>query len=230
MKFFRQIPMNEAGEGAGGGGGAPAPAPAAPAAPAPDAPVTRAELGSMIGDAIAKALAAKQPEAPKPDPKPEPKPDQSMPEWAQGIVSQVQQLTQAQAQQQVAATKQRLMSTVLAGVPDAQRGTATLAVEGMLATTGVQLSPTTDVSALAQQLTATLRANHASLFIMPGSSRPAVQVGPDGKPDYSGTRSLGELTPEQIRQIPDADFDRLVRGGGTSHESGMVPQNLFLRR
>lgn len=228
--------MNEAGDASGGGGaGSPAAAPAAgvaapaaPAAGANDAPITRAELPALIADAVTKALGGIQPkpEAPKQE---APKADPNMPEWAASMAAQVQQLTQAQEQAQTQAAKQRLMSTVLAGVPEPQRGVATLAVEGLLATSGIKLDGATDVAAVAQTLTANLKANFSSLFITPGSSRPAVQVGPDGKPDFSGFRSITEVPPDLIAQLPDADYRRLRSGMSPDSGRGARPTNRWNR-
>lgn len=249
MKFFRQILMNQAGEGTGAGGAAAAPAapaapqaPAAPAAPpvAPPAnpivragaeddtaPVTRGELKALMAklDALAKPA--------EPKAAPAPTPAGGAPAGGESLIAaladEVRALRQEREQDRSQSVRKQLVDVVLAGVPEANRSTADAVVQHIIASTGMKIDGSISIDASAKNLQALLRANHANLYAEAGSSRSAVQVGPNGRLDYSGVRNLSELTPEQIRQISDDDFDRIVRGTNTS-DGASIPRNIFQRR
>lgn len=249
MKFFRQILMNQAGEGTGAGGAAAAPAapaapqaPAAPAAPpaAPPAnpivragaeddtaPATRGELKALMAklDALAKPA--------EPKAAPTPAPAGGAPVGGDSLIAaladEVRALRQEREQDRSQSVRKQLVDVVLAGVPEANRSTADAVVQHIIASTGMKIDGSISIDASAKNLQALLRANHANLYAEAGSSRSAVQTGPDGKLDYSGVRNLSELTPEQIRAIPDADFTRITNGGA-SGDSAQVPTNMFQQR
>lgn len=184
IKFVPQsLRMSAAGaEGGAGAGGAgaggqqpgapqtPATPPITPAAPNGDnAPVTRAELNAFADALVAKLKAegpkVEQPDAPKGG-------DDMTTQLLRELSSKVDGLTAQQKAQQLAGRKQQLVSAALDGVPDVNRGLASLALEGLLASTGVNLDAEgVDVNALAKQLGTTLRTQYASLFTAPGSPK-----------------------------------------------------------
>lgn len=223
------------GEGAGAGGGQPgagqqpqvqAP-PAGTAATPPgnppsggDAPVTRAEFDALMS----KIDKLGQPPAP-PDAS---KGGDDMPEWAKALNTKIDGITAQHKAQEIAGRKQQLMSTALAGVPDANRGLATLALEGLLAASGMKLEDV-DVAQVAQQLGATLRAQHGTLFVDAGSKFSAIPKGANGTYDWSGVRSMAEIPPELISKVPNEVIDRIVNGGGGEADDSL-PRNIFYSR
>lgn len=234
--------MSEAG-GGGGGGGSPAgqggnanPA-APPAAPAPaaqgngEAPVTRAEFNALMAkiDALGQP-----PKPPEPPPKPEPpKPDgEAMPEWAKALHGEIVELKTERKTEVLAAKRQQLVNAALTGVPDANRALASLALEGLMASSGVSLeAKDVNLDQLAQQLGTTLRTKHASLFTNPGSQYSAIPAAANGGFDWSGINSMAEVPPEMISKIPDDVYRRLRHGGGAPGgvmpDGSIVPRNRF---
>lgn len=225
MKFFGSIPLfNEAGE-AGGGGGAGTSAPGSvppPAAPAPaavaqpanagDAPVTRSEFDALMAklDKLAAPPAAPPPKTPE---APRTEADQLA-----DLTAKVTALLGQTQQQQNIQRKQQLVDAALAGVPEQNRGLAQLALDGLLASTGVKLDGADiNIGALAEQLGGQLRTQFgASLFNVPGSQFKAVPKAANGGFDWTGVRSLAEVPPEMFKHIPDDVYRRLRAGGGSS--------------
>jgi hypothetical protein len=144
------------------------------------------------------------------------------------LAQEVQALRQDREAERSKTARQSLVNAALADVPEANRGTAALVVEAMLSNHGVR-PEAVDVGATAKNFAVLLRANHANLFAVPGSKISAVQVGPNGQPDFSGVRSLAELTPEQVRAIPDGDLSRIINGAASADPNGLVPTNMFQR-
>jgi hypothetical protein len=251
MKLFTMgLLLSAAGEG-GGAGGAPAPAgqqPAAPqqpgTAPQPGAPppsngaVTREEFNALNGKidkliALGSSAPAPGPAAPAPGPAAPPAsgPSPDMPDWAKAINNKLDALGQKQTEAELGERKRQLVSAVLEGVPEANRGLASLALEGLMTTTGVRLDqPGVDVNALAQQLGATLRTQHQSLFAVQGSTYSAIPKGSDGKYDFSAVNSLAEVPPDLMRFIPDPIYARLRDGlpaQGSQRNGEFRPVNRF---
>ncbi len=221
-RMFQCFLMIAAGEGQGGGGAGGA-APPAPPAPPPEAPVTRAEFAALQTklDALSKVEPPKV-EPPKVEPpKVEPKPgDAEVPQWARDLQQVVGGFVATQASSQIAARKAQVIQAITSGMPEANRNLAALAVEGLLASSGIQIDVSTDVAKVAEQLGATLRTQHESLFKSAGSSFSALPVGPDGKIDYSGVRDLSELSPEMLRALPVSEYARLRVGAPSAGASG----------
>jgi len=212
---------------------------AAPQGQAPgESPVSRAEFQALMA-AVSKLAAspAPAPQAPAPTPTAAPAAAQGdeIPAWAKNLLPQIESLASTQAAQQLAAKKSQLLNAVLAGVPDQNRGLAALAVEGMLASSGFDLSKAQDLGPIGAQLRDTLVNQHKAIFNTPGSQYSALPARGDGSYDWSGVRSLNELSPEMLAVIPQDEYRRLASGGGgapmTTRGSGGVvsfrPRNKF---
>lgn len=199
------------------------PAPSQNATPAPaqpqtqqggDAPVTRAEFQALL--AKLDGLTAPKPEA-KPEPKEEPT---SMPKWAKEmgldqLAGTIKTLAQTQAQATLAGKRQALQAAVLADVPEANKALAQLALEGLITSSGIDLS-TADVAKVAPQLATALREQVGqALFTTTGSKFSAIPSKGNGEFDWSHVNSLEEVPPGMISKIP-ADVWRRLNGGEAS--------------
>jgi hypothetical protein len=163
------------------------------------------------------AAARQPPAAPPPAPPTTGKPDpDAPPAWAKDLIDQnaalkreVAELADARKAEAGAARVRALVDQVSAAVPD-QRLHSLVApmISGLIA----EGKATADADPAA--LLVTLRTTHPSLFASaPGSPRSAVQTGPDGRvTDWSTVRSLDDLTPQQIKDMPDEQVDRIVSG------------------
>lgn len=163
------------------------------------------------------AAARQPPAAPPPAPAPTGKSDpDAPPAWAKELLDrnaalerQVVELADARKAEAGAARVRALVDQVSAAVPD-QRLHQLVAplISGLIAEG--KASADADPAALL----VTLRTTHPTLFTSaPGSPRSAVQTGPDGRvTDWNTVRDLNDLTPQQIKDMPNEQVDRLVSG------------------
>ena len=201
--------------------------PAQPAPPAPAAPANAdmQAMLSLLSELKSEIDTLKQPKAP--EPKPEPKAGTAgAPEWAGAIIEKLNRLEADKAASELHSKKQSLSQSVLADVPEPNRGAADLALRGLLA--DVQLGVDTDVSALAKSLSTQLRSAAPQLYVS-GSGLAAMQLGPDGKPDWSQVRSFDDIPPSLVSQTPMEVVARIRAGAGSS-ENLAIPQPLYRTR
>lgn len=236
--------------GAGGTGGESTPNPNPGAAPSsspagtssatagqntPSAPVTREEFQALNAK-LDKLLESKAPSAGQNTPAPAPasgKPPDAMPEWAREMSAKMDAFTAETAKRDAADRRRDVVSKILSEVPDANRGLAELAVDGLLSKQAINFGDKAlDVDAVAKQLGQALRTQYGEqLFQLPGSPFKAVPKTSDGKPDFSSFTSLAEVPENYVQHIPDDDYRRLTAGasaGSRPHE--IRPYNNFNRK
>lgn len=200
--------------------------PAQPAPPAPAAPAN-ADMQALLGllsEMKSEIDALKQAKAPESKPEPKAVPA-GAPEWAGAIIEKLNRLEADKAASDLRSKKQSLSQSVLADVPEPNRGAADLALRGLLA--DVQLGVDTDVSALAKSLSTQLRSAAPQLYSVPGSRLAAMQQGPDGKLDWSQVRSFDDIPQSLISQTPMEVVARLRAGSQTSGANSAIPLPLF---
>jgi hypothetical protein len=168
--------------------------------------------------------------APAPKPEPEPKSAKELDVAALAkalgldkLAPQIEALAKANEASQIATKKAQAFDLALSGIPDQNRPLATLALEGMLATAGVDLSKA-DPNRVAKQLQTALREQHVSLFSVPGSKYSAIPARPDGQYDWSGVQSLDEVPPGMISKMPKEVWERIRAGGGGVRPGEYIPQ------
>lgn len=227
----------EGEEGGGGGGGdsqsSGAPAETTAGQNAPAAPnVSREEFDSLSAklDRVLEGLEKKQ-SAGQSAPAKKPTSEAEQPEWARNLEKKLDSINADKAKEAAANRRRMLVDKVLAGVPDSNRGLAELAVEGLVASQGVDFSKDFDVEATARTLAGTLRGQFGSqLFADRGSPHVAIPTTGDGKYDFSGVQSLDEVPTNMIRHIPDDIYARLRAGmpaSGQGSNGEIRPFNKF---
>ena len=198
-----------------------APAPGAPApAPADAPPAWAAKLLERIGT-LEQRLAPKQGDAGPGKPTPEPAAGQASaepPAWAKAIEARLDA-------QDLGARKSKIYSSVLARIPEANRGAAELALDGLVGRLGLDLGKVDESTAI-QTLGQSLGANASQLFQAQGSSRSAMPVAANGDPDWSRVTSFDEVPAELVASIPDDVVARIQRGGAGGSSSAL-PRNIF---
>lgn len=193
-----------------------APTQAQPAPQGGDAPVTRSEFEALL--AKLDGLAATKSE-PSPKPEPESEAKSKMPQWAKDmgldkLAGTIQTLAQTQAQATLAGKRQALQAAVLADVPEPNRALASLALEGLITSSGIDLS-TADVAKIAPQLSTALREQVGqSLFTATGSQFSAIPAKSNGEYDWSHVQTLEEVPPGMRTKMPREVWNRITGGGG----------------
>lgn len=140
------------------------------------------------------------------------------PAWARAIEARLDA-------QDLGARKSKIYSSVLARIPEVNRGAAELALDGLVGRLGLDLSKVDENTAI-QTLGQSLGANASQLFQAQGSSRSAMPVAANGDPDWSRVTSFDEVPAELVASIPDDVVARIQRGGAGGSSSAL-PRNIF---
>lgn len=207
------------GENQGQGQGSPAGQPAGQAQNAD----MQALLG-LLSEMKAEIDALKKPKEQATEPKKDV--PAGTPEWAGALFSEIQALKADKVKSDIAAKRSAIASNVLASVPAPNRSTAELALKGLLA--DQQVGVDSDVASLTEALSRQLRASAPTLYHVPGSNRPAVQAGPDGRLDWSTVKTWEDVPSHLLAEMPNEVTQRILQG-----ERGLspnLPKNLFVRK
>ena len=196
-------------------------------APAAQSPAPNGDMQAMLSLLSELKSEIDTLKAGRVEPKVEPKPSvpAGAPEWAGAILEKLNRLEADKAAGELRSKKQTISSSVLANIPEPNRGAAELALRGLLADTNV--GPDTDAVTLANTLGTQLRVAAPQLYQLPGSSRPAMQAGPDGKPDWSQVRSFDDIPPSLIADTPMEVVARIRAGADAMGPKSTIPQPLF---
>ena len=144
---------------------------------------------------------------------PEGKPDDDEPKWARELrelTLSVRDELKADKKQQ---TRKGIVDTILAEVPDGNRGTVEIMLDGLEAR-GELVLHGDDKTAVARTALAKLKASHATLFVPLGSTRPALQAGADGQYPWDQVQTEADMPADGWAKAPPEVLERLSRPGG----------------
>lgn len=160
----------------------------------------------------------------KPKPKPASKSQANvdeMPAWAKQIQEQNEKLAALLEGKEQGERRAKIVETVLAKVPDGNRALAGAVLDGLVARGKLSLEGS-DTGAIADAAAQALKTSHGELFRLPGSSASAIQVGPDGKIDWSTVKSAADVPDDAWGSMPDEVLDRISGGAGSAKSGGLL--------
>ena len=143
------------------------------------------------------------------------------PAWAKAIIEQQQALASKLEGKEKGERRARVVDSILAKVPEGNRALAGVVLDGLVARGQLSLEGE-DTKAIAEAAAQALKTSHGDLFRLSGSSASAIQVGPDGKIDWSTVRSAAEVPPDAWGSMPDEVLERIMGGTGSTKSGGLL--------
>lgn len=158
---------------------------------------------------------------PKPSPKPKSAPaDDGPPDWAAELLARTRKLEAQLDSERQAQHRSKITQSILNRVPADNRKTAGAVLDGLIARGELSLDGD-DTNAIVDAAARALKTQHGELFRLAGSSSSALQVGPDGRIDWTSVQTAADVPPEAWADMPAEVYERL-RNAGDGKRKGFL--------